>query len=235
MPEGHAAGHNQGTRTGAKQQRPPVAANPGSANNNHQTKAREMVPRQTKPPTECGCRKGAWPVERARPHTGTPHPEPKGSGPGRHAPRMGGQGRESAQPLKTLTEGRGAANQAPLCRAHRAQRRLARACAVVLVTGLHAQNPPPPWPAGVGPRQPAPRTGGSGRESAPPRTPVTEARCARPPDALVPPEQRAKPVRKSVRCGADDGSPRSHTPRPGKRGSGPRPSAPRSGVRGGGE
>ena len=48
-PERHAAGHNQGTRTGAKQQRPPGAANPGSEHNNQRTTAREQVPDNTKP------------------------------------------------------------------------------------------------------------------------------------------------------------------------------------------
>ena len=46
-PERHAAGHNQGTRTGAKQQRPPGAANPESARNSQQTTAREQVPGST--------------------------------------------------------------------------------------------------------------------------------------------------------------------------------------------
>ena len=46
-PERHAAGHNRGTRTGAKQQRPPGAANPESAHNTQRTTAREKVPRNT--------------------------------------------------------------------------------------------------------------------------------------------------------------------------------------------
>ena len=48
-PERHAAGHNQGTRTGAKQQRPPGAANPGGAHNTQRTTAQGQVPRNTKP------------------------------------------------------------------------------------------------------------------------------------------------------------------------------------------
>ena len=43
-PERHAAGHNQGTRTGAKQQRPPAAANPKSAHDTQRTTSREEVP-----------------------------------------------------------------------------------------------------------------------------------------------------------------------------------------------
>ena len=43
-PERHAAGHNQGTQTGARQQRPPAAANPQSAHNTQRTTAQEQVP-----------------------------------------------------------------------------------------------------------------------------------------------------------------------------------------------
>ena len=46
-PERHAAGHNQGTRTGAKQQRPPGAANPEIAHNTQGTTAQEQVPSNT--------------------------------------------------------------------------------------------------------------------------------------------------------------------------------------------
>ena len=46
-PERHAAGHDQGTRTGAKQQWPPGAANPESAHNTQRTTARGQVPSNT--------------------------------------------------------------------------------------------------------------------------------------------------------------------------------------------
>ena len=46
-PERHAAGHNQGTLTGAKQQRPPGAANSESAHNIQRTMARGQVPSNT--------------------------------------------------------------------------------------------------------------------------------------------------------------------------------------------
>ena len=46
-PKRHAAGHNQGTRTGTKQQQPPGAADPESAHNKQQTTAREQVPSNT--------------------------------------------------------------------------------------------------------------------------------------------------------------------------------------------
>ena len=42
-----AAGHNQSTRTGAKQQQPPGPASPESAHNTQQTTAREQVPTNT--------------------------------------------------------------------------------------------------------------------------------------------------------------------------------------------
>ena len=48
-PERHAAGHNQGTRTIAKQQRPAGAANPGSSNNPEGTTAQEQVSGNTQP------------------------------------------------------------------------------------------------------------------------------------------------------------------------------------------
>ena len=43
------------------------------------------------------------------------------------------------------------------------------------VTGPHARTPPHPQPVGSGPRQPAQRAGSRGWESAPPRTPHTQA------------------------------------------------------------
>ena len=48
-PDRHAAGHKQGTRTGAKQQRPPGAGDPGRAHNTQQTTPQEEVPGNTKP------------------------------------------------------------------------------------------------------------------------------------------------------------------------------------------
>ena len=49
-PERHVINHNHGTRTGAKPQRPPGAANPGSARNKRRTAARDKVPRTAGPP-----------------------------------------------------------------------------------------------------------------------------------------------------------------------------------------
>ena len=87
-PERHAAGHNHGTRTGAKRQRPLGAANPRSAHNTRRTAARDKVPRTAGP---------------LRPHTaptasgkGAPAARPKGRvvrgwrgpNPGRPTPRQ---------------------------------------------------------------------------------------------------------------------------------------------------
>ena len=77
----------------------------------------------------------------------------------------------------------------------------------------------------VGPGRTPERMGGREWESARPRTP--------PPGTIVPPPQRAKPARKSARCGVGDGSRRPHPPQPQSVGSGPRPHArkdERSGV-----
>ena len=46
-PGRHAAGHNQGTRTGAKQRRLPGAANPESAHNTQRTTSQGQVPSNT--------------------------------------------------------------------------------------------------------------------------------------------------------------------------------------------
>ena len=48
-PERHAAGHSQGTRTGAKQRRPPAVTNPESAHNTQRTTAHEQVPGNSQP------------------------------------------------------------------------------------------------------------------------------------------------------------------------------------------
>ena len=66
------------------------------------------------------------------------------------------------------------------------------------------------------------------------RTP-TPRQEAPPPGALVPPPQRAKPARKSARCGVTDASPRRHPPHQRPVGSGPRPHAQKDEWSGRGE
>ena len=97
-PERHAAGHNQGTRTGAKQQRPPGAANPGSAHNPQRTKAHEQVPGKNEPTHQNPARKGSVQAVGAHQQThantparsggAQPNPEPKHTHPHR-APQPG--------------------------------------------------------------------------------------------------------------------------------------------------
>ena len=149
----HAAGHTQGTSTGAKQQQPPGAANPGSAHNTNQTTAREKVPSNTQPgggaprdappagPMERGACKGTRTVGSADRYARTPHPESEGSGPRPHAGRTGSQGSGSAPAWTPLTKA-GAPRPppgAPSCHLHSVQCQLARACSVWSVTGPHGR------------------------------------------------------------------------------------------------
>ena len=167
------------------------------------------------------------------PHARTPpHPQPVGSGPRQPAQRAGSQGWESARPRTPHTQAGGAPPRARSCRPHSAQSQLERMRAVGLVTGPYARTPPHPQPVGSGPRQPAQRAGSRGWESAGPRTPHTQAGGAPPPGGLVPPPQRAKPARKSARCGVGDGSHARTPPHPQSVGSGPRQPAQRAGKRG---
>ena len=153
-----------------------------------------------------------------------PQPQPVGSGPWRHA-RTDERLEMGERPSPDAPHpGKRRPPRAPSCRPHSAQSQLARARAVRLVTGPHAHTPRThsQWVVGSG-RTPE-RTSGRGWESARPRTPHTEAEGA-PPGTLMPPAQRAKPARKSARCGVGDGSPRPHPPHTEPVGSGPRPHA----------
>ena len=76
-PGRHAAGHNQGTRTGAKQQLPPGAANLVSEQNTQRTTAPEQVPGNTKTRTpQTLAWSGRVQAGRAHRHTHTPTPQP---------------------------------------------------------------------------------------------------------------------------------------------------------------
>ena len=102
-----------------------------------------------------------------------------------------------------------------------------------LVTGPHARIPRTHSQWVVGPGRTPKRTSGRAWEGAPPPTPHTQTRGAPCPGTLMPPPQRAKPARKSARCGIGDGSPRPHRPHPQPVGSAPRLHAPtdeRSGL-----
>ena len=148
-------------------------------------------------------------------------------GPGRTPQRTGGRVWESARTRTPQSQARGAPPRAPSCRPHGAQSQLPRARAVGFVTGPHTRTPAPTasgwWAPAARPRG---RAVGGGRAPDPGRpTPRQEAP---PPGALVPPPKRAKPARKSARCGVGDGSTRPHPPHPQ-----PRPHAPRARPKGG--
>ena len=93
-----------------------------------------------------------------------------------------------------------------------------------LVTGPHARNTRTHSQWVVGPGRTPDRTSSRGG-----RAPVsgrpTPRQEAPPLGSLMPPPQRAKPARKSARCGVGDGSPRPHPPHPQPVGSGPLPHA----------
>ena len=89
-PERHAAGHNHGTRTGAKHQRPPIAANPDSARHNHTTTAREAVPSNTQPGGERSPKR-THAAQEAQAASREAHRRKPGSGRGPTAKRRRGQ------------------------------------------------------------------------------------------------------------------------------------------------
>ena len=158
-PERHTASHNHGTRSGAKPQRPPGAANPGSAHNTQRIAALEKVPLTARPP-----------------HPHPPHPRPVRSRPRPHARKDERSGLGERPSPDTPHPGRGRPPWAPSCRPHSAQGQLTRAPAVGLVTGPHASIPRTHRQCVVGPGRTPERTSGRGWESARPRTPHTQAR-----------------------------------------------------------
>ena len=95
------------------------------------------------------------------------------------------------------------------------------------VTGPRARSPRAQRRAAVPGRPPQARAVGGGRVLYPGNP--SRGHEAPLPGALLLPPQRAKPARKSVRCGIGDGPPRPHPPRSRQRGSWRRPSEPRTG------
>ena len=125
--------------------------------------------------------------------------------------------------------------RAPSCHPHSAPSQHARAlCLGVWNESPHPQ-PPAPQPVGSGPSPHAPKDGRSGVGERPtPDAPHPGKR--RPPrDALVLPPKRAKPARKSARCGVGDRCAHPHPPHPHPMGSGPWKHAPKDGRSGLGE
>ena len=148
-------------------------------------------------------------------------------GPGRTPERTSCRGWKTARPRRPHTQARGAPPRVPTCRPHSAQNQLARACAVGLVTGPHTRTPPHPQPVGSGPRPHARADERSGVGECPTPDPPPPRQDATPLGTLMLPAQRAKPARKSARCGVGDGSPRRQSLHPQPVGSGPWPHAGR--------
>ena len=191
-------------------------------------------PGRRRPPRALSCRPHSAQSQHARvramglvtgPHSRTPHTQSQlVVGPGRTPERKRGRGSDSARPRTPHTQARGAPPWAPSCHPHSAQSQLARARAVGLVAGPHARTPFSHSQWVVGPGRTPERTSGRGWESARPRKPHTQARGAPPGHPHATPK-RAKPARKSARCGVGGGSPCPHPLRPQPVGSGPRPHA----------
>ena len=101
--------------------------------------------------------------------------------------------------------------------------------------GSPRPRPLHPEPVGSGPQPHAPKNGRSGvGERRSPDAPHPGKRRTTP-GTLVPPPQRAKPARKSARCGGSDGSQRPRPTQPQPVGTGPRPHTPKDGRSGVGE
>ena len=75
-PERHAAGHNQGARTGAKQRRPPGATKQESTHNTQRTTAHEQVPGNSQPTHHKPQPGGAGRSQNPRPSTHTHNAQP---------------------------------------------------------------------------------------------------------------------------------------------------------------
>ena len=96
-------------------------------------------------------------------------------------------------------------------------------------------HPPHPQPVGSAPRLHAPKDGRSGAGERPNPDGPRPGKRRHPLGALVPPQKRAKPARKSARSGVGDGFPRPHSPHRQPVGSGLWPHAPKDGRSGMGE
>ena len=126
----------------------------------------------------------------------------------------------------------GAPPRAPSCRPHSAQSQLARARAVGWVTGPQAGAPPHPQPVGSGLRQPAQRAGSRGWESAPHRTPHTQAGSAPPRAPSCCLHSAQSHLARARAVGLVTNPHARIPPHPQPVGSGPRQTAQRAGSRG---
>ena len=148
-----------------------------------------------------------------RPHP--PHPQPPGSGPRPHARKDEWWGVGERPTLDAPHAANRRPPRAPSCGPHNAKSQLARARAVGLVTGPHAHTPRAHSQWVVGPDRTPQRTGGRGCESAPSRTPHTQARGAPPrPPSCCPnsaPSQHAGARSVGLVTGPHARTPRTHS------------------------
>ena len=161
-------------RSGVGERQTPDAPHPGKRR--PPPSALVPPPQRAKPARKsarCGVGDGS-------PHPNPPHPQPVGSGPWPHAKKDGQSGMGERPTPDAPHPGKRCPPGAPSCRPHSAQSQLARARAVGLVTGPQAHTPRTHNGWVVGPGRTPQRTGGRGWESAPPRTPHTQARGAPP-------------------------------------------------------
>ena len=195
------------------------------------------VPPPGRPPASPTAHK-ASPQERALcgwrrlPTPGPMQPQRVGSRPRPHARRTDSQEWESAQPRTPHTKVRSALPLGALVPPTQRPKPARKSARCAVFDGSPRPHLLHPQPVYSGSRPHALRSGGGAWESAKPRKPHTQARDAPPPRGThVLPPQRAKPARKSARCGICDGSPRPHPPHPQTFGSGPRLHVPRTSSR----
>ena len=217
-----------GPRTGTTRSEPRVLASAGASSRQKEPGPRPASTCPTQPPSKAGAT--APSLGEGTTATGRPTRAPRATGPDESrrtnaAPRGTPERHAAGHNHGTRTGAKerqppGAAN---LGSVHNTQRTAAQE----KVSGT--AGPPRPHPATTASGKRAPAARPKGREVGGGGAPVpvrpTPRHEAPPPGALVPPQQRAKPARKSARCGVGDESLRPHPLRPQPVGSGPRPHA----------
>ena len=203
---GHRARDTKGARTGEQ-----APSGPGHCTHTHEPRATEGQGAANHTPRLE--RTGATqPTRRASGRSSTPRPL---QGPAAHPKDALSDVGERSTPdaPRPGIKGNRRPPRVPPCRPHSVQGQLARALAVGLLTGPHAQPPRTvsQWVAGP---SCTPQGWAVGHGRAPNPSRPSPKHKAPPPGALVPPPQRAKPARKSACCGVADESPRLHPPAP---------------------
>ena len=142
-PERHAAGHNQGTQTGAKQQQPPGARNPESGHKTQRPTAHEQVPGNSQPthhkyqPEMAGRSRNLSPST----HIHTAHPSREWQG------ASGARTRAHTQPITPARSGGARQKYKPKhTHPHRAPQPGVAGCKRSAQTSTHtAQHPSQEW------------------------------------------------------------------------------------------